>query len=78
MKTITATFEDGVLKTAQPLDLSPHSEVRVTIELMPASPRTVEKLNLFLSGLPALGADASAADVRSARAEFPAEKNPWD
>lgn len=80
MQTITATFEDGVLKPKQPLDLPAHAEVRVTIELLPASPLTVGKLNDFLRSLPALGDDAEsfAEDVRAARAEFPAETNPWD
>lgn len=80
MQTITATFEDGVLKPAQPLDLPAHAEVRVTIELLPASPLTVGKLNAFLRGLPALGDDADgfAQDVRAARAAFPAEASPWD
>ena len=80
MPTITATFEDGVLKPAQPLNLPAHAEVRVTIELLPASPLTVGKLNRFLRSLPALGDDADgfAQDVRAARAAFPAEGNPWD
>ncbi len=30
--TITATFEDGVLKPAQPLNLPEHAQVRITIE----------------------------------------------
>ena len=80
MQTITATFEDGVLKPAQPLDLPLHAEVRVTIELVTARPLTVGKLNAFLRSLPALGDDAEGfeRDVRAARAEFPAEANPWD
>jgi predicted DNA-binding antitoxin AbrB/MazE fold protein len=80
MQTITATFEDGVLKPTQPLDLPAHAEVRVTIELLPALPLTVGKLNAFLKSLPALGDDAEAfsQDVRAVRAEFPAEANPWD
>lgn len=80
MQTITATFEDGVLKPRQPLDLPAHAEVRVTIELLPDSPLTVGKLNAFLRGLPSLGEDAEgfAQDVRAVRAEFPAEANPWD
>ena len=41
MQTITATFEDGVLKPRQPLDLPAHAEVRVTVELLPATPLTV-------------------------------------
>ena len=80
MQTITATFEDGVLRPAQPLNLPAHSQVRLTIELLPASPLTVGGLNSFLQSLPALGDDAEAFahDVRAARAEFPAEANPWD
>jgi predicted DNA-binding antitoxin AbrB/MazE fold protein len=69
MQTITATFEDRVLKPAQPLDLPAHAEVRVTIELLPVSPLTVGKLNAFLRSLPALGDDAEgfSQDVRAAR-----------
>ncbi len=80
MQTITATFEDGVLKPSQPLDLPAHAEVRVTVELLPASPLTVGKLNAFLRSLPALGDDAEAfaQDVRSIRADLPAEASPWD
>ena len=32
-QTIIATFEDGVLKPAEPLKLPEHAQVRVTIEL---------------------------------------------
>jgi predicted DNA-binding antitoxin AbrB/MazE fold protein len=80
MKTITAIFEDGVLKPAQPLHLPAHAEVRLTIELLPASPLTVEKLNSFLQNLPALAEDVEefADDVRAIRAQFPAEANSWD
>jgi predicted DNA-binding antitoxin AbrB/MazE fold protein len=80
VQTITATFEDGVLKPTQPLDLPVHAEVRLTIELLPASPLMVGSLNVFLRSLPALGEDADgfAHDVRAVRAEFPAEANPWD
>jgi predicted DNA-binding antitoxin AbrB/MazE fold protein len=31
---ITATFEDGVLKPNEPLQLSPHSRVRLAVELL--------------------------------------------
>jgi predicted DNA-binding antitoxin AbrB/MazE fold protein len=31
-QTITATFEDGVLKPTQPLDLPEHTQVQITIE----------------------------------------------
>jgi predicted DNA-binding antitoxin AbrB/MazE fold protein len=80
MQTITATFEDGVLKPAQPLDLPAQTQVRITIEILPASPLTVGKLEAFLHGLPKLGEDAErfSQDVRAIRAEFPAEANPWE
>ena len=80
METFTATYEDGVLKPTKPLNLPPHAEVRVTIELVAASPLTVGKLNTFLKSLPALGDDAEGFehDVRAIRAEFPAEASPWD
>jgi predicted DNA-binding antitoxin AbrB/MazE fold protein len=58
MQTITATFEDGVLKPAQPLDLPAQTQVRITIEVLPASPLTVGQLDAFLRSLPALGKDA--------------------
>ena len=56
---------------------------RVIARLTPAEPRsplTVGELNAFLRNLPSLGdeADAFAQDVRSIRAEFPAEADPWD
>jgi predicted DNA-binding antitoxin AbrB/MazE fold protein len=80
MQTFTATFEDGVLKPSQPLNLPAHTEVRVTIELIPESSLTVGSLNAFLRSLPALGDDAEkfGKDVRALRAEFPAEANAWD
>jgi predicted DNA-binding antitoxin AbrB/MazE fold protein len=80
MQTFTATFEDGVLKPSQPLNLPAHTEVRVTIELIPGPSLTVGSLNAFLRSLPALGDDAEkfAQDVRALRAEFPAEANAWD
>jgi predicted DNA-binding antitoxin AbrB/MazE fold protein len=72
MQTNTATFEDGVLKPTQPLNLPPHSEVRVTIELLPASPLMVGELNAFLQSLPSLGDDAEdfARDIRAIRMGF--------
>ncbi|MHB1423177.1 MAG: antitoxin family protein [Gemmataceae bacterium] len=80
MQTITATFEDGVLKPAQPLDLPAQTQVRITIEILPASPLTIGKLNAFLRSLPALGEDAEefSQDVHAVRAEFPVEANPWE
>lgn len=73
MQTITATFEDGVLKPSEPLDLPAHAEVRVTIELLKAAPLTAATLNAFLQSLPSLGDDADnfAQDIRDLRAEFP-------
>ena len=41
-QTITATFEDGVLKPAQPLDLPDHTHVRLTIEPL-INGKTVEE-----------------------------------
>jgi predicted DNA-binding antitoxin AbrB/MazE fold protein len=80
MPTITATYEDGVLKPTQPLDLPAHTAVRVTIEVLPKSPVTIGRLNEFLNNLPPLGDDAEqfSHDVRAIRAAFPAETNPWD
>lgn len=80
MQTIIATFEDGVLKPVQPLDLPAQAQVRITIEILPTSPLTVGKLDAFLRSLPALGEDAEgfSQDVRAVRAEFPAEANPWE
>ncbi len=34
--TVEATFEDGVLKPAEPLPLKPHDRVRLTVEALPA------------------------------------------
>ena len=80
MQTITATFEDGILKPEQPLDLPQQTQVRLTIEILPASPLTAGTLESFLRSLPALGEDAErfSQDVRAVRAEFPAEANPWE
>lgn len=80
MQTITATFEDGVLKPAQPLDLPAQTRVRLTIEILPASPLTIGKLDAFLRSLPPLSEDVEgfSQDVRAFRAKFPAEANPWE
>ncbi len=80
MQTITAIFEDGVLKPKQPLDLPAQTQVRITIEILPGSPLTVGKLDAFLRGLPTLGEDAEGflQDVRAVRAEFPVEQDPWE
>lgn len=73
MQTITAIFEDGVLKPTQQLDLPVQTHVRITIEVLPASPLTVGELEAFLRRLPKLGEDAESfsQDVRAVRAEFP-------
>src|ERR1700688_3447133 len=42
MQTITATFENGVLKPAQPLDLPERAQVRLTIEPL-VDGKTVEE-----------------------------------
>ncbi|MEX2139364.1 MAG: antitoxin family protein [Pirellulales bacterium] len=39
--TIDATYEDGVLKPAQPLPLAEHEKVRVTVEPQPAPTQNV-------------------------------------
>jgi predicted DNA-binding antitoxin AbrB/MazE fold protein len=40
MQTVIATFEDGVLKPAQPLSLPEHAQVCVTIEVLAADEQT--------------------------------------
>jgi len=47
---------------------------------LPASKVSVRDLAAFLESLPSLDDDAEdfAKDVRAIRAEFPAERNPWD
>jgi predicted DNA-binding antitoxin AbrB/MazE fold protein len=80
MQTITATYENGVLKPTQPLDLPAHAEVRLTIEVLPAPRLPVGDVLEYLRGLPSLGDDAEAfaQDIRDVLAAFPAEKDPWD
>ncbi len=77
MQTITAIYEDGVLKPTQPLDLPAHTEVHSTIEPLRVFPLTVGMLNTFLKGLPGLGDDTGefVNDVRAIRTGFPAERN---
>jgi hypothetical protein len=50
------------------------------VEVLPASPLTVGKLNDFLRGLPSLGDDADgfAQDVRAARSQSLAEASRGD
>jgi predicted DNA-binding antitoxin AbrB/MazE fold protein len=44
MQTIMATFENGVLKPTQPLNLPDHAQVRITIEPVGADLQKEEKL----------------------------------
>jgi antitoxin (DNA-binding transcriptional repressor) of toxin-antitoxin stability system len=46
----------------------------------PPTPLTAGGLNAFLRSLPSLGDDADefSQDVRTIRAKFPPEANPWD
>lgn len=61
--TVDATYENGVLKPAQPLPLSEHEKVRVTVEpeaavlgqevgKAPAGPTLAEKLIALANALP--------------------------
>lgn len=43
-QTITATFEDGVLKPTQPLNLPEHATVRVTIDDLDWEAKKAERL----------------------------------
>jgi len=43
-QTILATFEDRVLKPAQPLDLPEHAHVRLIVESLHPDEKTAEKL----------------------------------
>jgi predicted DNA-binding antitoxin AbrB/MazE fold protein len=47
MQTITATFEDGVLKPTQPLNLPEHMQVRLTLEPLEREPTDDERLAAF-------------------------------
>ena len=80
MQTITAIFEDGVLKPTQPLDLPAHAEVRLTIEVLPAPRPAGKSLYALLKSLPSLGDDAEAfaQDIRDVLAAAPPEVDPWD
>ena len=44
IQTITATFEDGVLKPTQPLFLPEHAQVRVTIEPLEGDAQKAQRL----------------------------------
>jgi antitoxin (DNA-binding transcriptional repressor) of toxin-antitoxin stability system len=77
-------FADLVNKVyAEGISVDLERDDKVIARLTPVEPPsslTVGQLNAFLRGLPSLGDDADdfAQDVRSIRAEFPAEENPWD
>lgn len=56
---------------------------KIIARLTPAEKRptlTIGEFAAFLQSLPSLGDDADrfAEDLRTIRAEFPAEANPWD
>lgn len=80
MQTITATYEDGVFKPKQPVDLPAHAEVRIRIEVLPKPRLTVGDLNTFLRSLPSLGDDAEAfaQDIRDVLAAAPPDVDPWE
>lgn len=80
MQTILATYEDGVLKPAQPLNLPAHSKVKITIELIERGKLTVGELSAFMQTLPKLGDDAEqfVKDLQENRAMYPPEVPLWD
>jgi len=76
VKLVNQVYSEGIS-----IDLE--RDQKVIARLTPAetrSPLTVGKLNAFLSHLPSLADDADqfSLDIRSIRAEFPAETNSWD
>jgi predicted DNA-binding antitoxin AbrB/MazE fold protein len=44
MQTMTAIFEDGVLKPALPLNLPEHAQVRITVEPLADDAQVAERL----------------------------------
>ena len=72
MQTILATYEDGVLKPTQPLNLPAHAKVQITIEVVEGA-LTVGELNAFMQSLPKLGDDAEqfVKDIQANRTMFP-------
>lgn len=70
-QTITATFEDGVLKPAQPLDLPDHARVRLTVEPMENEVSTEERLaaldNLMRIAKPHPGAHLTRDELHERR-----------
>lgn len=46
-KTLEATYDNGVLRLAEPLDLAPRSRVRVRIELITAPGPKIDILDLL-------------------------------
>ena len=54
-KAMEATYDDGTLRLAEPLDLAPESRVRVRIEIPPAtgsSNRLLEQLDEAFADMP--------------------------
>ncbi len=47
MPTITAVFENGVLKPAEPLNLPEHAQVRITIDMLEWEATKTERLAAF-------------------------------
>ena len=80
MQTINATFEEGVLKPKEPLDLPAHAQVRVMIEVLPVPKLTDGGVYAQLKRLPSLGDDAEAfaEDIRVVVDSYPPEVNPWE
>jgi hypothetical protein len=70
--TIDATYEDGVLKPAQPLPLSEHEKVRVTVEQQttpaqtaapPGGPTLAERIVALARNLPPGALDSLPDDL---------------
>ena len=80
MQTITATYEDGVLKPTLPLDPPADAEMRIVVVILPKPRPKGGGLYAQLKSLPSLGDDAEAfaADIRDIRASFPPEVDPWE
>lgn len=60
---VTAVYEDGVLKPAEPLNLAPHTTVQLTIEELPhdAGPPTAEEKLAMLQQMFRQSKDFSSA-----------------
>lgn len=64
IKTLEATYDDGALRLAEPLDLAPQSRVRVQVEIPPFSSEPRADL---LAKLNEAYADAPDDDERTAQ-----------